>query len=65
MKHEGWSKARDVKEYYKACQEKGIMYSQAKKSLTRIKYEMGAYGDWNLYQDADGNYWESYFSIGD
>ena len=59
MRHEGWNQARPVAEYYKKT---GRPYNSG---LTVVDREMAAYGDWTLYRDEDGNYWEDYFSIGD
>lgn len=63
--HEGWNQAQPVDKYYKAGTERGEKYSQMRDRLTHIECEQAAYGDWHLYQDEDGNYWEDYFSIGD
>ena len=65
MKHEGWSKSRDINYYYLDGKEKGLTYSEMRNKLTYLGSEMEAYGDRHLFVDEDGNYWEEYFSIGD
>jgi hypothetical protein len=57
--------AKPVDQYYKEQAAKGIRYGDASMKLKQVDYIMAAYGDWNLYQDEDGNLWEEYFSIGD
>lgn len=59
MRHEGWDKARPIEEYFK---ETGRPVWDS--GLMVVDREMAAYGDWTLYVDEDGNYWEDYFSIG-
>lgn len=63
--HEGWKQAQPVDKYYKAMEKCGVNWVKAQRKLKRIETDMAAYGDWHLYQDEDGNYWEDYFSIGD
>ena len=65
MRHEGWGKAQDINKYYEQCNQRGETFMQMKKRLTHIETDMAAYGDWHLYMDTDGNYWEEFFSIGD
>lgn len=61
--HEGWEKAVDIKKFYEA--HKGEKYEDYSKKLHFIQREWAAYGDWDLYVDDDGNYYEEYTSIGD
>lgn len=51
---EAWAKAQDIRRY------KGAL-----SDLELVDVGMDAYGDWKLYKDKDGNFWEEYFSIGD
>lgn len=60
MLSDGWKKARPIERYYK---ETGRPVWDSGLSLVDVKME--AYGDWYLYEDEDGNYWEEYCSIGD
>ena len=57
--------AKPVDQYYKNMEQNGIRFADASMKLKLIDHVMAAYGDWNLYQDEDGNLWEEYFSIGD
>ena len=57
--------AKPVDQYYREQAAKGIRYGDASMKLKLIESCFAAYGDWNLYQDEDGNLWEEYFSIGD
>jgi len=61
--HEGWAKARDIKEFHK--KHKGEKYNEYMKKLTFVELDQAAYGDWTLYVDEDGEYYEDYYSIGD
>lgn len=56
---QAWRSARDLKYYFKET-------DGAKRSdLEWVDMKMAEYGDWNLYRDKNGNYWEDYMSIGD
>jgi hypothetical protein len=57
--------AKPVDKYYREQAEKSVRFVDASKKLKLVDHVMAAYGDWNLYQDDDGNLWEEYFSIGD
>ena len=57
--------AKPVDKYYQEQAKKGVRFGDASEKLKLIDHVMAAYGDWNLYQDDDGNLWEEYFSIGD
>lgn len=57
--------AKPISQYYEAGRKAGMTYLEMQKRLTAIDYVQAEYGDWTLYQDDDGNLWESYFSIGD
>ena len=57
--------AKSVDQYYRLQAAKGVRYGDASMKLKLIESYFAAYGDWNLYQDEDGNLWEEYFSIGD
>lgn len=61
--HEGWAKAKDIREFY--AKHKGERYSEYMKKLTFVELDQAAYGDWTLYVDEEGEYYENYFSIGD
>ena len=63
MSHDGWSKAMDLTEFHKM--HRGERYSEYMKTIHVVGVQQCAYGDWTLYVDDDGNYYESYFSIGD
>lgn len=63
MAHEGWRVARPIEEYHK--QHAGERYADYMGRLHVVDTKQAAYGDWTLYADDSGNYWESYFSIGD
>lgn len=63
MKHDGWSKARHISHYYAA--HKGENITDPWRKLHFVDMAQAAYGDWKLYVDDDGNYWEEFFSIGD
>ena len=52
-----WSEARPIAEYLNRV--------KSYKGLTFVDRKMSAYGDWTLYVDESGNYWEEYDSIGD
>lgn len=62
-KHDGWRKAKDIAEFHKA--HKGIRLSQYIDELHFVELDQAAYGDWTLFVDDDGNYYEDYFPIGD
>ena len=62
--HDGWRSARPVQEFYDAWKAKGKEGSPIR-ALTFVDRRMEAYGDWTLYVDDDGNYYEEYDSIGD
>ena len=64
-RHEGWDTARDIAYYFMESAEKGVGVTEAWHELTHVDSYMGAYGDYHLYVDADGKYWEDFFSIGD
>ena len=61
--HEGWNKARDIRFFYEA--HKGEKYRDFKKLIKVVEVEQAAYGDWTLYVDDHGNYYDDYFDIGD
>lgn len=61
----GWNEAKDISKYYAECRAKRIPFRDWSQKLTHVECDMGCYGDWNLYRDDQGRYWESYFSIGD
>ena len=61
--HEGWKQARDIKQFH--AKHKGERYNEYTKKLTFVELDQAAYGDWTLYVDEDGEYYEDYFSIGD
>lgn len=63
MKHEGWNKAKHITLYYNS--HKGESVSELWRKLHFVDMMQAAYGDWTLYVDDDGNYWEDFFSIGD
>lgn len=52
-----WDKARPIREYFAAHPS---IYG-----LTFVDCKQAAYGDWYLYRDTEGNYWEEFNSIGD
>jgi len=61
--HEGWKAARPIDEFHKL--HKGERYADYMQQLHVVDVHQAAYGDWTLYVDDTGNYWESYFSLGD
>lgn len=61
--HEGWSKAKDIKRFHE--KHKGEKYGEYIRHLHFVEGQQAAYGDWSLYVDDDGEYYEDYFSIGD
>lgn len=63
--HEGWNKARPIGQYYQERKARGEKLSDAIEALSFVDLRQAAYGDWRLYVDEDGNYWEDYESIGD
>lgn len=63
--HEGWSKARPLKEFFADRKSRGESWGQATEHLKFLEISQEAYGDWRLYVDDNGNYYEDYFSIGD
>ena len=54
---EKWAKARPLRIYLEAHRDMT--------GLTFVERRWAAYGDWTLYVDEDGNYWEEFDSIGD
>lgn len=64
MRHEGWNKAREIRYYYNG-KAKGLTFCKAQKGLAMVDCIMEAYGNRLLFVDADGDYWEDYYSIGD
>ncbi len=64
-RHEGWNEAHDIRYYFDRRAKNGVGVVEAWKELTHVDSYMGAYGDYHLYVDADGKYWEDFFSIGD
>lgn len=57
--------AKPVDKYYQEQSARGVKFADASRKLRLIDHKCAAYGDWNLYEDEDGNRWEEYFSIGD
>lgn len=61
--HEGWKKARDIKQFH--AKHKGEKYNEYTKKLTFVELSQEAYYDYSLFVDDEGNYWEDSFYIGD
>lgn len=64
-KHEGWSTAQPVDIYYKEGAKHSASYREMRSRLTHIETDIASFGDWQLYKDEEGNYWEEYYSVGD
>lgn len=62
---EGWKKAQPLRIYEDRCYARGMKYVEVSATLTFMECSMEAYGDRMLFKDKDGNYWESFSSIGD
>ena len=55
--NEKWLSAKPLKKYLQA--------TRSMSGLTFVDRRWAAYGDWTLYVDESGNYWEEFDSIGD
>lgn len=54
---EKWRSAKPLKQYFQV--------TPSMDGLTFVDRRWAEYGDWILYVDENGNYWEEFDSIGD